>query len=266
VSRALELTKTATWWPSVLWQTTTLALVKDGERMLVDPGIAPWEVREAAGDGVTQVLITHADWDHVMGIGLLPGATVHATSTAAERIRAGDSRTEVERFSRQFTLPLEGLDGLRVDELLIPAPDEVAIGPWTAVCHLAPGHTEDGVATWLPEERLLVAGDYLSQNEIPFIYDSAWSYRETLAMLASLIEREQPEHVVVGHGRPHDADTAMRIALEDIAYVERVTGFAESGGEPDGAPSVPYPDRGGWSDGEEHAGNIRRACEAMAGG
>jgi glyoxylase-like metal-dependent hydrolase (beta-lactamase superfamily II) len=266
VSRALELTKTATWWPSVLWQTTTLSLVNDGERLLVDPGIAPWEVREAAREGVAHVLITHADWDHVMGIGLLPDATVYATSTAAERIRSGEARASVERLSRQFTLPLEGLDGLRVDELLVPAPDETAVGPWTAVCHPAPGHTPDGVATWLPEEQLLVAGDYLSQNEIPFIYDSAWSYRETLSMLAGLIERERPDHVVVGHGSPHDADEALRVAVEDMAYVERVVGFAEAGGEPEGASSVPYPDRGGWSDAEEHAGNIRRACEAVAGG
>jgi hydroxyacylglutathione hydrolase len=266
VSRALQLTKTATWWPSVLWQTTTLELVRDGERLLVDPGIAPWEVREAARAGASRILLTHADWDHVMGIGLLPDARVYATSTAAERIRSGEARAHVERDSRQFMLPLEGLDGMRVDELLVPAPDETAIGPWTAYCHLAPGHSADSAATWLPEEGVLVAGDYLSAIEIPYIYDSAWSYRETLLMLAALIEREQPRHVVVGHGRPHDADGALRIALEDIAYVERVAGFAEAGGDASDALSVAYPDRGGWDDQREHEGNIRRACEAVAGG
>jgi len=266
VSRALELTKTATWWPSVLWQTTTLTVARGDERLLVDPGIAPWEVREAAEDGATQVLITHADWDHVMGIGLLPDATVHATSTAAERIRSGEALADVERFSRQFAVPLEGLDGLRVEELLVPAPDTASIGPWQAVCHLAPGHTPDGVATWLPDEGLLIVGDYLSPIEIPFAHDSAWAYRETLLMLAGLIERERPAQVVVGHGRPLDADAALRIALEDLAYVEGIIGYAESGGDADGAAGVPHPDRDGWDDGDEHVANIRRACEAVAGG
>ncbi|HVI38153.1 MAG TPA: MBL fold metallo-hydrolase, partial [Gaiellales bacterium] len=70
MSRALDLTPTARWWPSVLWQTTTLTLDGDGDgaRLLVDPGIATWETREAAADGATHILITHADWDHVMGI------------------------------------------------------------------------------------------------------------------------------------------------------------------------------------------------------
>jgi hypothetical protein len=49
MSRAVQLTATATWWPSVLWQTTTLEVLRGPERLLVDPGIAPWEVREAAG-------------------------------------------------------------------------------------------------------------------------------------------------------------------------------------------------------------------------
>jgi hydroxyacylglutathione hydrolase len=266
VSRALELTKTATWWPSVLWQTTTLSVARDCERLLVDPGIAPWEVQEAAAGGATRVLLTHADWDHVIGIGLLPAATVHSTSTAAERIRSGEARADVERFARQFALPVVGLEGLRADELLVPAPDPATIGPWAAVCHPAPGHTPDGVATWLPEEGLLIAGDYLSPLEIPFAHDSAWSYRETLLMLASVIEGEQPQHVVIGHGRPLDADTALRTALEDLAYMERVIGYAEAGGDADGAAGVPYPERGGWDDAAEHESNVRRACEAVAGG
>ena len=41
---------------------------------------------------VTQVLVTHADWDHVMALGVLPDAQVTASTGAAERIRSGDAR------------------------------------------------------------------------------------------------------------------------------------------------------------------------------
>jgi hypothetical protein len=42
--RAVPLTGTATWWPSTLYQTTTLELRRAGERLLIDPGVSPWEI------------------------------------------------------------------------------------------------------------------------------------------------------------------------------------------------------------------------------
>jgi hydroxyacylglutathione hydrolase len=260
MTRALALTDTATWWPSVLWQTTTLAIDRDGTRLLVDPGIAPWEAREAAGDGAGEILITHADWDHVMGIGLFPGARTWASQGSAERIRSGGSRREVEQFTREYGVPLEGLDRMRVDEILPTDGSAIAIGPWRAECHAAPGHTEDGTVTWLPDEGILVAGDHLSEQEIPFAYDSIWSYRSTLQMLADLIGRTQPDHVVVGHGRPQTATRALEIAAEDMEYMERLVAFVEGGGMPTAASQVEYPDRGGYSDETEHKGNLERAC------
>ncbi len=263
MSRAVQLTETATWWPSVLWQTTTLEVVRNGERLLVDPGIAPWEVREATGDGAAHILITHADWDHVMGIGLLPTAQVHASPGAAERIRGGEARSSVETQTRPYGLPVEGLDGLRVDHLLPAGGGETTIGSFAAVCLPAPGHTADGFAILLPEERLLIAGDHLSLQEVPFIQDSAWSYRDTLQMLTAVIERQRPQLVVIGHGPPHTAEAALRVAAEDTAYVEALIAHAESGGSPERPQDVPHPQRG--SDDEvEHAGNLRRACEAVA--
>jgi len=264
MGRAVQLTATATWWPSVLWQTTTLELKRDGERLLVDPGIAPWEVLEAAGDGANHLLITHADWDHVMGIGLLPAARVHASAAAAERIRSGAVRGEVEQESRPYALPLQGLDGLRVDDLLPESPVETAIGSFAAVCHPAPGHTPDGAATWLPEERLLIAGDHLSEQELPFISYSAWSYRDTLRMLIELIGREQPQLVVIGHGPPHPSDRALRVAEQDLAYVESVIAFAEAGGDPEASAGIDHPQRGS-DDAEAHAANVRLACQSAAG-
>ena len=108
MSRALELTGSATWWPSVLWQTTTLELRRDGVRLLVDPGIAPWEVREAAGDGGGHILITHSDWDHVMGIGLLPEDRVWVSPAAAERIDSGEAAASVRELTRPYGVPRGG--------------------------------------------------------------------------------------------------------------------------------------------------------------
>jgi glyoxylase-like metal-dependent hydrolase (beta-lactamase superfamily II) len=263
--RAIPLTGTATWWPSTLYQTTTLELRRAGERLLVDPGISPWEIEEVVGASampVTQVLVTHSDWDHVMALGLLSDVHVTASSGAAERIRSGVARQEIERETAEFLITHRSIDRLHVDQVVDP-PAEVRMGPWLGVCRAGPGHTDDGLIVSLPDEHLLVVGDYLSALEIPGVYDSVSAYRSTLQGLVGVIERERPLYIVVGHGKPHTSDEALRIAEEDLAYLEAVLAHADAGGQPDQAEQIAIPDRAaGAADRTMHAANVARACEA----
>ncbi len=263
--RAVPLTPTATWWPSTLYQTTTLELRRGGERLLVDPGISPWEIDEvvaAAPDPVTQVLVTHADWDHVMALGVLPDAQVTASTGAALRIRSGEARESIEKESVEAYVPYVALDALHCEQEVDPPADAV-LGPWSAVCRAGRGHTDDGLITWLPDERLLVIGDYLSELEIPFAYSSVRDYQTTLHTLIGVIERERPEFVVVGHGRPHSAERALEIADEDLDYIQAVLAFAEAGCPADQAERIAVPFRGGGPyDRVAHGANVKLACEA----
>ena len=246
----------------MLYQTTTLELVRNGERLLVDPGIQTWEVEESASDGVQHILITHADWDHVMGIGLLPEARVVASIGAAERIASGEARTSVEHWAPHYYLHTTGLERMRVDEPVGP-PLETSIGPWPVALGHAGGHTADGLVTLFPDESLLVVGDHLSELEIPFVFDSPWSYRETLQMLVDLLQRHRPAHVVVGHGPPVDSERALRVAEQDLAYIQGLVSLVESGGGEEEAGGVPLP-RGGTAYESEHRDNVRRALQAAA--
>jgi len=211
---------------------------------------------------VTQVLVTHSDWDHVMALGLLPDVHVTASSAAADRIRSGVARQEIERESAEFLIAHRAIDRLHVEQVVDP-PAEVRMGPWRGVCRAAPGHTDDGLIISLPDEHLLVVGDYLSALEIPGVYDSVAAYRTTVQDLAGVIERERPLYVVVGHGKPHTSDEALRIAAEDLEYLEAVLAHAEAGGQPDEAERIAFPQRSiGNADRTMHASNVARACEA----
>ena len=226
--RAVPLTPTATWWPSTLYQTTTLELRRGADRLLVDPGISPWEIDEvvsSTADPVTQVLVTHADWDHVMALGVLA-------------------------------------DALHCEQEVEP-PADVTLGPWSAVCRPGRGHTDDGLLTLFPEERILVIGDYLSELEIPFAHSSVADYQQTIHTLIGVIERERPEFVVVGHGRPHTSDRALQIADEDLGYVEALLAFAQAGCPADQAERIAVPFRGGGPyDRVAHGANVKLVCEA----
>jgi hydroxyacylglutathione hydrolase len=261
----MPLTGTATWWPSTLYQTTTLELRRAGERLLVDPGISPWEVEEVVAAStmpVTQVLVTHADWDHVLALGMLPDAQVTASNLAAERIRSGTARAEMEQEAAALLVPHRALEKLHVEQEVHP-PADVRMGPWRGVCRPGPGHTDDGLVVSLPDEHLLVVGDYLSALEIPAVYHSVRDYRDTLQTLVSVIERERPLYVVVGHGKPHRSDEALRLADEDIAYIEALLAHAEAGCPPDQAERIAVPARApGAADAAAHAANLAHACAA----
>jgi hypothetical protein len=91
------------------------------------------------------------------------------------------------------------------------------------------------------------------------------AYRDTLEALVGVIERERPQYVVVGHGKPQTSEDALRIADEDLAYLEAVLAHAKAGCPPEDVDRIAVPQRGaGSADRTMHAANVAKACEAAA--
>ena len=103
-------------------------------------------------------------------------------------------------------------------------PGHCGVGERELELHPADGHTVDGMAVLVPWASVLIAGDYLSPVEIPWISEggSASAYLATLARLEPLLERV--EHVVPGHGAVLDAERALAILREDRAYLQALLG------------------------------------------
>jgi glyoxylase-like metal-dependent hydrolase (beta-lactamase superfamily II) len=78
------------------------------------------------------------------------------------------------------------------------------------------------MAVWIPWARVLVAGDYLSPIEPPGLGDGDQlaAYEATLERLHPLVQGA--EHVVPGHGPPLDRASAVRLLLEDRAYLQQL--------------------------------------------
>ena len=64
------------------------AFLSDGEACLVDPEITPDEIAGLAGEigdaRLRYVVLTHADWDHVLGPEHLPATPIVAHSSYAD--------------------------------------------------------------------------------------------------------------------------------------------------------------------------------------
>jgi glyoxylase-like metal-dependent hydrolase (beta-lactamase superfamily II) len=210
---------------------TTCTMVRGGdEAFVIDSPVFPDElevlpaVLEQAGFGFSGLLATHADWDHLLGRLAFPDAAIGCAETTAARLTAepGAAARALRDFDeRHYVERPRPLSLGQVQAL--PVPGHVAIGDQELELHPADGHTADGMAIWSPWTRVLVCGDYLSPVEIPMLSEggSRDAYLATLERLRPLVE--QADHVVPGHGGILDAQRAMAILREDVAYLTDLT-------------------------------------------
>lgn len=235
-----------------IWKTTCTAVRAGDEAFLIDSPILPDELEalptllEQAGFPVSGLLVTHADWDHLLGRYAFPQASIGCGETTAARLAAepGSAQRELREFDEQYLIDrpspllLPGVQALPVPGYCAVGGTAGAAGGRELELHPADGHTSDGTAIWIPWAGVLVVGDYLSPGAIPELSPSGSldGYLATLRRLAPLVD--QATVVVPGHGEPLDAVRAAAILREDAAYVEAL---AEDGA----AASLPLARRDG---------------------
>jgi glyoxylase-like metal-dependent hydrolase (beta-lactamase superfamily II) len=244
---------------SGIWQTTCTALRAGGEAFLIDSPVLPAELEalpsllaQAAFPAVQGLLVTHADWDHLLGRYAFAQATIGCAESTAQRLRAepGAAQRELRAFDAEHYVerprPL-GLAGAQP----LPVPGQCELGERALELHPTPGHTADGMAILAPWAELLCCGDYLSPVEIPMLSrgGSASAYRDTLHRLHGLVGRVRT--VVPGHGTPLSRDDALALLDADLAYLDAL--------ERDGAAAPLPPGRNSAAQRRVHADNVERS-------
>jgi glyoxylase-like metal-dependent hydrolase (beta-lactamase superfamily II) len=207
--------------------TTTIVVGADGGCLLIDPaltaaelaGLGEWlavaGLRPAAG------WATHPHWDHVLWSRSL-GTSVPRYATARAVAAADQARADM---IAEAAAAAPGHDpGLLGHLLAVPGSGESV--PWDGpraqlIAH--DGHAPGHAAIWLPDSGVLVAGDMLSDVEIPLLdmtaADPLGGYRAGLDLLASV---EGVRLLVPGHGHVGDA-AALRARLAmDVGYLDAV--------------------------------------------
>ncbi|HEU4655942.1 MAG TPA: MBL fold metallo-hydrolase [Capillimicrobium sp.] len=212
---------------SRIWQTTCTIVRAGDEGFVIDSPVLPDEldvlpaVLEQARFPFSGLLATHGDWDHLLGRMAFAGAALGCAETTAARLTGapGEAQRELRAFDDEHYL--ERPAPLRLGQVeALPVPGKLELGDRELELHPADGHTEDGMAIWIPWARVLVCGDYLSPVEIPMISEggSRDGYLATLGRLEPLVA--EAEWVVPGHGAVLDSARAAAILREDRAYVE----------------------------------------------
>jgi hydroxyacylglutathione hydrolase len=206
--------------------TSTVVTGPDGRCLLIDPAVTVGDLAAlaaglaAAGLAPAAGFATHPHWDHVLWSAALGPAPRYAAAAAVAifpEIRE-ESVTYLEEAAPGHDLSLFGV-------LTALPPDARAI-PWDGpdarlVVH--DGHAPGHAAVFLPGSGVLIAGDMLSDIEIPLLDteadDPLGDYRDGLERLAAL---PGVHWLVPGHGHVTDGAGFRERAAADLRYLDQL--------------------------------------------
>ena len=204
------------------------AFVSGGEACLVDPGITAEEVAalaaELRGALPTTIVLTHSDWDHVLGPEHLPPATVVAHADYPACLDPAGIRAALTAFEAHEGVVRERPFEPPLPDVTFANSTTLGIGDLKLRLEHAPGHTADMLTVYEPASATLWAADVLSDVEIPLVVHDLGAYETTLARIAEL----ELATLVPGHGTPTSDTRELRRRLdEDRRYLAELRAAVE---------------------------------------
>lgn len=113
------------------------------------------------------------------------------------------------------------------------------------VLHLGPAHSPGDTQVWLPDQKVLIAGDIAFSERIPPIFQDTCTSCWIETFETRLMELE-PEIVVPGHGQPTDMETVHHGTVDYLTDLRsKIAEHLEAGGDLAGAY---YVDQSAWKD------------------
>ncbi|MEV6712761.1 MBL fold metallo-hydrolase [Lentzea sp. NPDC051208] len=210
------------------------------------------------------VVNTHHHGDHTYGNWLLPESTTVIGHAACreEVLNAGLIASHV------FPGPDYGHLEVRPPSLTFTRSLTVHLGTRTVeLHHPGAGHTRGDTVVWLPEEKVLYAGDLVFAGGQPFLAEGSVSgYSRSLAFVRSL----GASVLVPGHGPLLRGDEINGV-LDDLdEYTTYVLELAEAGHKAGKAPLEVVEQAGvsrfsAWRESERLVGNLHRAYHELDG-
>ncbi|GAA0358546.1 MBL fold metallo-hydrolase [Alkalibacterium iburiense] len=193
---------------SSIYKTTAAVIETEKAIVLSDPNWLPDEVKEIKEFILERIkhkqliiIYTHSDFDHIIGAGAFPEATVIASEAFKENAQKDECVEQCKSFDQKYYIMRDYLHTYpSVDIVIQKDGQQVKIGDLTLTFYLSPGHTPDGLFTIVEPYGVFLAGDYLSDVEIPFIYSGYQDYLKTLGQAKHLLENCEVNVLVPGHG------------------------------------------------------------------
>jgi glyoxylase-like metal-dependent hydrolase (beta-lactamase superfamily II) len=169
--------------------------------------------------------LTHSHWDHVLGRPWWPNAQTIAHDRFAAHVaaNAAEIRAEAERYASEaherWPAPFQPFR----PDVAASGLHYTTIGPWRVVFRDAPGHDDAQLSLHLPERRVLIAADMLSDVEVPMLDRPPSAYVRTLEALLPIADGGAIETLIPGHGSIAEGrDAVLERFRRDLDYLRRL--------------------------------------------
>jgi glyoxylase-like metal-dependent hydrolase (beta-lactamase superfamily II) len=167
------------------------------------------------------LLFTHSDYDHIIGYGAFPEATVIVSEAFENNPKKEKSLEGILKFDDEYYISRNyKIEYPKGDILVKKDRQQLQIGKTTLTFYLAPGHNPDGIFTIIEPLSIWIAGDYLSNEEFPYIYFSSYDYEKTLVKVDYILNKHNIKMLVPGHGDiAFDNVEIQKRKAENLQYI-----------------------------------------------
>jgi glyoxylase-like metal-dependent hydrolase (beta-lactamase superfamily II) len=158
------------------------------------------QIHQVTPKPITHVIVTHYHADHIYGLQTFKslGARILAHPAAKDYLNSETARLRLEA-SRTEMAPWVNADTHLVtpDEWIAGAQDLQVGGVLFKIKSVGPAHTPEDLVVYVPQEKVLFAGDLVFRGRIPFVGQA--DSRHWIAALDQLLTLDA-QTIVPGHG------------------------------------------------------------------
>ncbi len=180
-------------------------------------------IEKTSSNPIESLINTHAHLDHTFGTFVFrPDATIIGHSRCRAEIEAG---RDGAMANAQAFFPSVDWGEIEVESPSLTFDDELRIyvdDLELQLIYVSPAHTMTDVVVWIPERRVLIAGDLIFNQGTPFaLQGSIGGWLEALDRLRAL----DPEIIIPGHGPVCGPESIDAVG----AYLEFIAALAKQG-------------------------------------
>ena len=191
------------------------------------------EIHKITPQPITYVIVTHYHADHIYGLQTFKalGAHIIAHVAAKEYLNSDDARLRLEA-SRQELAPWVNEDThlVEADEWIAGNKTLNVGGMEFRISNVGPSHTPEDLVVYLPQEKVLFAGDVVFRSRIPYVGKA--DSRHWIAALKTLLTYDA-QVIVPGHGPlSREAHKDMQLTHDYLVYLRESMGKAAANLEP----------------------------------
>ena len=185
------------------------------------------EVRRSTGKAVTHVILTHYHADHIYGLQEFKRAGAHivAHEAALEYLNSETAQARLEVSRKDLAPWIDAQTQLVPADEWIAGPRELVVGGVRLLLQpVGPAHTPEDTVVFLPQEKVLFAGDLVFRGRIPFVgqADSGHWIKALNTVLGF-----DAAVVVPGHGpMSTSAREDMELTRDYLGYLRETMGRA----------------------------------------